>query len=770
MRLLQKLVIVVAALAAFGGTASAAPTWLPAHDLSAVPASGTPSSSTVASDATGETFAAWLRSDGTNNRVEVSEHTPGAPWTTPVDLSDAGQPAGEPDISLSSTGFGALVWTRSDGTNNQVQVSRRAPGGTFGPAETVSLAGTEADRGQLQSQPGPQVAVDAAGDVVVVWVDPDAVVVHARRFTAATQSWGAIKDLVTASVPADQSAMDPAIAITPGGVATLAWAFDSESSSATQIFNIETATQSATGVWTTTQPLTNTPSAFEAVSPQLAIDPAGNVNMTWFQYSTTTCPPPAFTGCKAFATGLIFEAATVNGLWQTAQILSDPGLISDDPRIVSTPAGDITVAWTEHESNGIKTLTRPSGGTWPPASAATIIAPQNAAIESGLLFSNNFSSLHLAAGPTGTIATFGRLGASNTLAEAVFRPTGGSWPNPALTAPTVLSIDGADVGATDGPNVTFDGLGNAVATWTRDTEIQSAAFDGAPPAITAANVPATAVAGTPVAMSATTLDTWSALSPGQPSWSFGDTNLGAGGSVTHVYGAPGTYTVTVGASDAVGNISAPVAKQIVITSPPVPPLAPTTVAKPKLKAVWKSNKLVGTITLTGTVGVATTLTAAVQLHGAKKVSVTVRFAATGTWSHALKLPSGLVPGRYDVTVSGKGAQTATTSFTLVAPKSGIVKRSYATGPRRGPAVSTLGKSDELWAHFSFGTLPKKGQKITTQWILPNGHKLAANTRPRTALVEAQVKDLSGKNLPAGRWRCIIRVGGTTLVTLNVRLK
>ena len=89
--------------------------------------------------------------------------------------------------------------------------------------------------------------------------------------------------------------------------------------------------------------------------------------------------------------------------------------------------------------------------------------------------------------------------------------------------------------------------------------------------------------------------------------------------------------------------------------------------------------------------------------------------------------------------------------------------------RRGPAVTRLSKSSELWAHFSFSFLPKRGQKITTQWILPSGKRLAANTRPRSGLVEAQVKDLTGKALPVGRWRCVITVGKTVLGTLNVRL-
>ncbi len=144
-----------------------------------------------------------------------------------------------------------------------------------------------------------------------------------------------------------------------------------------------------------------------------------------------------------------------------------------------------------------------------------------------------------------------------------------------------------------------------MATWTRGSVIQAAAFDVSPPAFTAVNVPATGTTGQPVAASATTLDTWSALGAGQPSWNFGDGKLASGSSVTHVYAAPGTYTVTVGASDAVGNASPPTTRQIVITNapvPPPPPTPPTSVAKPKLKAAWKASHLVGTLSLSGTDG------------------------------------------------------------------------------------------------------------------------------------------------------------------------
>jgi len=188
-------------------------------------------------------------------------------------------------------------------------------------------------------------------------------------------------------------------------------------------------------------------------------------------------------------------------------------------------------------------------------------------------------------------------------------------------------------------------------------------------------------------------------------------------------------------------------------------------------AVNDTGQLVGSIVLTGTSPIKTSLTIAIRRHGAKKNSTSSTLAATGgKWSKTIKLPGSLTPGKYDVTVSGPGVSSSQTSFSIAAPTSGIVKHAYATGPKRGPAATALVGTSELWAHFQFSFLPNKKQSITTQWILPDGKKLAANTRPRATIVEAQVKDLSGKNLPTGRWRCVIRAGGTVIATLNVRLK
>ena len=52
-------------------------------------------------------------------------------------------------------------------------------------------------------------------------------------------------------------------------------------------------------------------------------------------------------------------ALETSGVWQGAVTLSDPIVISDSPRVVTTPAGEVTVAWTENAAQAIKVVTRP---------------------------------------------------------------------------------------------------------------------------------------------------------------------------------------------------------------------------------------------------------------------------------------------------------------------------------------------------------------------------------------------------------------------------
>jgi PKD domain/Thrombospondin type 3 repeat len=133
------------------------------------------------------------------------------------------------------------------------------------------------------------------------------------------------------------------------------------------------------------------------------------------------------------------------------------------------------------------------------------------------------------------------------------RRPAGTW-----GAPEPLAPDGSS-DVLDSGGIDADGQGNAVAAWRGDDfseasgTVFAAAFDGAPPSTPSVSVSpgGSAVVGQAMTFHATASDSWSP--PVDFAWTFGDGTTGSGETVTHVFGAQGTFTVSVTASDQAGN-------------------------------------------------------------------------------------------------------------------------------------------------------------------------------------------------------------------------
>ncbi|MBA4248580.1 MAG: hypothetical protein C0444_09860 [Microbacterium sp.] len=108
------------------------------------------------------TTAIWTRNDGSNNRIQSSTTTNGDPWSTPVTLSDPGQNARNPELVTDVTSTTA-IWERSDGSNFRLQSSTTTGGGPWSPPVTVSVAGQDALQAQLV---GP-------GTTTAIWIRSD---------------------------------------------------------------------------------------------------------------------------------------------------------------------------------------------------------------------------------------------------------------------------------------------------------------------------------------------------------------------------------------------------------------------------------------------------------------------------------------------------------------------------------------------------------------------------------------------------------------------
>jgi len=93
--------------------------------------------------------------------VQAARRPPGGPWSSPQDLSAAGQAAASSQVAIDQGGDVIAVWERSDGSHYIVQAARRTAVGNWRAPEDLSTAGKDADF--------PQVAFDAAGNAVTVW-------------------------------------------------------------------------------------------------------------------------------------------------------------------------------------------------------------------------------------------------------------------------------------------------------------------------------------------------------------------------------------------------------------------------------------------------------------------------------------------------------------------------------------------------------------------------------------------------------------------------
>ena len=173
--LLACALLLLAAPAAWAGA------WLPPQDLSAPGRSATNPVVAMADD--GATTALWEK-DNTATvgfHGEIVTRAPGQAFTSPSEVVPG---VTDPQMEMTGGGQAIGVWKRlaNPPGNYLIEAATKPPGGTaFGGATTVA----EMPAGVIPN--GLQIAINGAGDLAVVWtqpdpesgVDPDAIIVEA---------------------------------------------------------------------------------------------------------------------------------------------------------------------------------------------------------------------------------------------------------------------------------------------------------------------------------------------------------------------------------------------------------------------------------------------------------------------------------------------------------------------------------------------------------------------------------------------------------------
>ena len=175
----------------------------------------------VAFDPAGNAVAVWERFDGTSWMIQAAARPAGGAWGAPQDLSAAGSTFGEdalePEVAMDAAGDALAIWTRYDGANGIIQAAERPAGGggAWSGAQDLSAPGRTAVE--------PQIAIDPAGNAVAVWrryadvARQQAIVQAARR--PAGGAWEAPQDLS----PVEQEAFGPQVAVDAAGNVVATW-------------------------------------------------------------------------------------------------------------------------------------------------------------------------------------------------------------------------------------------------------------------------------------------------------------------------------------------------------------------------------------------------------------------------------------------------------------------------------------------------------------------------------------------------------------------
>ena len=165
-----------------------------------------------------------------------------------------------------------------------------------------------------------------------------------------------------------------------------------------------------------------------------------------------------------------------------------------------------------------------------------------------------------------------------------------------------------------------------------------------------------------------------------------------------------------------------------------------------------------------------------RVQGAKLVSVRnydVGTLKAGAFTKRLKVPGTLLPGKFVVRLVGTSGPVplapSEVRSTLAAPPEGIVRRSFASSVRNGPPALRLpGKRTQAHATFVFTVLPKAKKASSPAGSCPTAARWRGVAKPNAKRVGAVISVRNG-TLPAGRYRCELRVKGKLVAVVRVRI-
>jgi PKD repeat protein len=487
----------------------------------------------VAVDGAGNTTVVWVSGSSPNRNIRSAYRPTDGSWEASISLLNGILDCHDPQLAVNPSGTAVVVADCDAGAAGMNSAYRASAGGSWTPnVVSGSTSGTE-----------PRVALDGAGNAVLVWAKSDDTVQSSYR--PAIGSWaGALQ-----ASPVGATALNPQVAIGPGGYAWAIWRHKLNREAGDPVVTVEAIRRQGSAAWdaatlsTVSRPVATKTAPIAEGEPRLAWSANGQKRIAVWGYKNDL-------GDLFMQEG--WGEGGETGLWGEPDIsLLDAAADIELPQVVIDNQGRSVSAWRSFGEGGFGVKASTTAFTNSPwSSPATLDS-----------FETSVAVPQIAGDPAGDATiVWNSIGGVIT---AVTRPAGGAF------APSTPISTG---GKSD-PRIAMDTAGDGIAAWAvLGGVVEVAVNDVTPPVLSALSVPAGVETGVAVALSATASDAWSGASV---SWDFGDGATASGSAVSHIYSAAGTKTVTATATDGAGN-NASQSRQILVTQPPAGNPGPAT--------------------------------------------------------------------------------------------------------------------------------------------------------------------------------------------------
>ncbi len=408
--------------------AVAGKTWYSAITLALDNPGGDAMDPQIAFGGSGLATAVWDQTYGTGLGVWARRFTPATGWAPAVRLeANTTESAVAPRVAMDAAGNALVVWLQRINSTYSIWANHFTAGSGWDGA-------IQLDSGGLGSMADLRVAMDAAGHGVAVWINLGAVTspVHAAQYQTGS-GWSAASQVLP-----DAGWID--LALNPSGAGMLAVsAADVVGTTAFSMWAIPFST--ATG-WGAAAHLENDSTGGWDIIPSVAVDPTGRAVAVWQRFDSAAGRFNIRSNHFAPASG-----------WGTAELIETNTLgFSRDPRIALDANGNGIAVWDQADAG-------PGGHIQIWSNRFTLGSGWGTA---GLLenfgANDNYPAQYpqVAFDPTGN--AFALWLDSGGDIQGVGYTSGTGWGTQRAMGPGTTQAPGP-------PQIAFDGDGNAFAIW-----------------------------------------------------------------------------------------------------------------------------------------------------------------------------------------------------------------------------------------------------------------------------------------------------------------